>query len=155
MQTLAEQLRDECERWQSVSRAACLVRTFVLRNGREYTGQRLPSGFRRRRAKLCFMHSARLALEDARLTYVEGYARVRGTSFAFEHAWVSGADGRVIDVTLKNPEHVEYVGVPFDQATLGAQLSASGVYGLFDHGRGINVELLFSRDPELPALFPG
>jgi len=124
-----------------------LTETFVLRNGKPgVVGKRVGC---RGTPKQCFSNAARWALRSGRGTYTEGYAMRHGWPIAIAHAWVT-LDGKVMDNTLDAAEF-DYMGVEIETKVLTQQLAKNKVYGLFDDGRGINVNLLFALDPGLKA----
>jgi hypothetical protein len=85
-----------------------------LTRGRFYQAQPLPKGYRRGRPKQCYGNSANLALMEDNLTYCEGFVLMplgdRATHI--EHGWCVTAEGKVIDVTLKEAG-LSYFGVPY------------------------------------------
>jgi hypothetical protein len=72
----------------------------------------------RHRLGECFANAQRLATENDRLTYREGYA-VAGTGLAVLHAWVVLDSTVVVDVTWRGPRGHRIVGaVPTATRTL-------------------------------------
>lgn len=113
--------------------------TILLKHGRPYFMG--PDTFKGRRAapKMCFMNAYHLALDDPKLTYVEGYAHV---GLFIEHAWCVDLEGQVIEPTLKSPEKATttvypygYYGVPFNLNYVTETIFKSGVYGIFAYNR--------------------
>jgi hypothetical protein len=102
---------------------------FVLNHGQPYYADDLSYRGRRGTAKECYANAARAARKNPRLTYVEGYAGVRGFSTA--HAWTTDGDNHVIDRTirLKDAESVTYFGVSFTSAYLASVIRKTDEYG--------------------------
>ena len=108
------------------------VAEFLLKEGREWGYQPLPTGWERGEPRQCFRNAAVLALENDELTYVEGYAT---SLIPTSHAWVVNRDGVVHDPTwanleLEDAEHRAYFGVPFDTAFLARHTVKQMYYGL-------------------------
>lgn len=100
----------------------------ILKHGRFFTPQKKPDWLPWEPTKMCFMNASRLALGDAELTYVEGFAD--SGLFPTEHAWAVDRQGRVLDNTWREPG-VVYLGVPFTTWFLRQSLVANGYYGIF------------------------
>jgi hypothetical protein len=150
MNDLREYLEQTAASWARLQHPAMMER-FVLRNGQEFRGRKRPKGYRKGTAKQCFANAARLgALDHKTLRYVEGYAVADNLPIAFHHAWAIDADDQVIDVTLKNPENYQYMGVVVSFDEVWHEVSRQGFFGLFDGGyTGINIEWMLKRDPGL------
>jgi hypothetical protein len=97
--------------------------------------------------KQCFKNSTTGMWDGWELEYYEGYAFHTEIQFAFMHAW-NVKDGKVIDLTLKNPEEYEYYGVKFTPEQIWKEQLKHGVYGMLDIGP-INVDLIRSIDEGL------
>lgn len=109
---------------------------FLIEHGTMFTGHRLPKKYWRGPAGQCFQNAALLALDDADLTYVEGYGAIESLgSIPMHHAWCVTKRGKVIDPTWKS-ERCEYFGVPVPEPLLRAELLRTKHYGLlFVKGR--------------------
>lgn len=85
-----------------------------LKRGRFNEPQRLPKGFRRGEAHQCYGNSFDLAAKTKGLTYCEGYVLISLGSGAaeIEHAWCVTAEGKVIDITLRQAG-LSYFGIPY------------------------------------------
>ena len=102
---------------------------FIITHGRPYgTDDKTFSG-RRGKKHCCYMNAGRIAMADATLTYVEGYATVCGVPI--EHAWTVTETGVVRDPTVKAGSVEEYFGVPFKTDYLRRTIVKTGVWGLF------------------------
>lgn len=138
-------LRSEIKAWAHVGHPA-LMQRFVAKHGKEFAGSSFAG--RRGTPKQCFRNAAHRAFSRScrNPRYFEGYAICRNIGFAFHHAWNVEA-GKVVDVTLRNPEDYDYMGVEFSRRELAEQQLQSGVYGVLDTGRGVNIDLM--RDVDL------
>lgn len=88
----------------------------VLRHGRAwapYSERQFPRG----EPGQCFANAQRLVINNAELTYVEGYAM---SVIPLHHAWCVDAEGRVMDVTWDRREGAEYFGAPISTHYLRA-----------------------------------
>jgi len=104
--------------------------TFTLKMGRTWAAQPLPAWVARGPQRQCYLNAGTLALENADLTYVEGYAQpLRG--LPVHHAWCVDAEGRVIDNTFTDPEAAQYFGVPLTTKTLRELVEVTRQWGLF------------------------
>lgn len=115
---------------------------YVLENESEENparpGRPLPAEYERGEIKLCFMNAARLAWEDADLTYCEGYATTG--LLPVHHAWCIDLDGLVVDPTwqydhdgyARDPTTWAYIGVSFPADTLNRALVETETWGVLD-----------------------
>ena len=96
--------------------------------------------------KLCFMNAYNLAIEDDRLTYVEGFAL---NIIPIHHAWNIDREGRLVENTWKTPG-VEYFGVPFKTIYVAEAINETGRYSLMfnPHFRRILNDQLSDMLPE-------
>lgn len=134
--------------WATVC-APAIGERFVLRNGKEFVGRKKPKRFKQGQPKNCFQNTTHLVTDDIGLRYVEGYVTRDDLPIPILHAWAIDAKNRVIDITLKEPEKYHYMGVVVTRKELYKELHRNKVYGLFDHGLGMNVDWMFRRDPGL------
>jgi hypothetical protein len=151
MNDLHKILTNQAEQWAMLG-APALCERFIARNGQCFEGRKLPKGFRRGTPKACFQNATLLADRHTGLRYVEGYAMNPDLPFPFLHAWCINVAGQVVDVTLKEPEKYQYVGIILTRKELWDALKASGIYGVLDTGRGLNHEWMFARDLELEPI---
>jgi hypothetical protein len=90
---------------------------FLLRNGKDYAGQDLPSNYKYRTPKMCFYNAERMALDRRfqrnTLRYCEGFARSKEIPLLIHHAWLINEFGEVIDPTLRKGSDYDYFGVWF------------------------------------------
>lgn len=100
---------------------------FLLTHGRAWTAQPLPANIPRGRSRACYENAGTLALQDSRLTYVEGVAF---NLIPTGHAWVVGPDGLVIDPTWEEPENREYFGLALRTEYLIEVVHRNGVWGV-------------------------
>lgn len=147
--TIRERLQQDVLAWEPLSMPATLQR-FVLKHGQAFFGVKRPRGKRRRTAKQCFRNAALLTMERPSLyTYYEGYAMDNNIEFPFLHAWnVNIETNEVVDLTLRNPENYQYLGIEFSEEIVARELVKNQVYGLLDIGI-LNVPLLREIDDEL------
>lgn len=87
---------------------------FVLQHGHA-CGERVTEGYARGEPQQCFYNSQRLAIDDERLTYFEGFAT---GIIPIHHAWCCDEQGRVIDTTWDDTLGRAYIGVPFSAGYL-------------------------------------
>jgi len=85
-----------------------------LELGRFFRPQPLPQGFRRGKQNQCYGNAFDLAVRTASLTYCEGFVLFSLGSRAaeVEHGWCVAADGRVVEVTLRQIG-LSYFGIPY------------------------------------------
>jgi hypothetical protein len=84
---------------------------FVLREGRFFEPQPLPSGVRRRPIQQCFRNALRTTMNTG-LSYVEGYALLIDSTSPLLHAWNASSDGFAVDTTWEPVGRI-YLGVSF------------------------------------------
>lgn len=158
MTKIRQQLENEVELWGQMHIVA-LAQRFVLRNGRECIAQRKPAGIRHGMPKQCFKNSTHLLLSrravDGDWRYTEGYAATHHIGLLVHHAWLTDAEGRVIDPTWPDSETAQYFGVLFDRPTVLMETVERRVYGLLDTGRGYNRDLMYRLDPALESIITG
>lgn len=98
----------------------------ILIHGQPFTGQKLPSRYRRRPMKACYYNAWELVRSSKTLRYVEGKCASARLPFPFDHAWAIDSRDRVIDPTLRDnasngqaiPDTYEYFGVIFSRDQL-------------------------------------
>lgn len=144
-------VQDQAEGWALIG-APALMERFVLRNGQVCKGGKLPTGYRRGRAKQCFMNSIKLVTRKPGLRYVEGYTMGDEIPFLIHHGWALDADDRVIDVTLPEPDRYQYIGIVMTRERMLDEVSRLDVYGVLDTGCGLNADFMFRHDPPLEAI---
>ena len=85
-----------------------------LEFGRFFRPQPLPRGFRRGKQNQCYGNAFDLAVRTAGLTYCEGFVlfSLGNRAAEVEHAWCVAADGRVIELTLRQVG-LAYFGIPY------------------------------------------
>lgn len=150
---LRQMLEQHVEAWGQLAALAPrgmagpgMLESFILKNatvaGRGHYG-RLPSGVLRGKAKECFQNAATQADEIGIYTYCEGFAvSTASAPLPFLHAWLVDKQDSIIDPTLKDPSHYEYLGIRVPHELLWAELGRTGVYGLLDPGTGLNKEFM-------------
>lgn len=107
-------------------------RYWLVHHGREFVGQHLPDEFEQMAPQMCFMNSFKLAENDDRLHYVEGYALRDHVPLPIHHAWCVDDDDKVIDATWDDvgPRDT-YLGLIFpDFDAIEEIVDTSGTYGL-------------------------
>lgn len=87
---------------------------YYLEHGRFFRPHPLPRGFRRGKQNQCYGNAFDLAVLTAGLTYCEGFVLFSLGSRAaeVEHGWCVAADGRVIELTLRQVG-LSYFGIPY------------------------------------------
>ena len=86
-----------------------------LERGQFFEAQLLPKGFRRGKAKQCYNNSFDLTVRKEGLSYCEGFVVIpltKGKWVEIENGWCVMKDGKVIDVTFREPG-LAYFGVPY------------------------------------------
>ena len=109
-----------------------LPNDFLLKYGRDYPVG--PDTYKGPRGEqhACFMNATHLAVNDRRLTYVEGYVAICGVPI--EHAWCIDADGVVVDPTIVDTGQVNgYYGAPLLTEYVKKACKTNGVYGVLDY----------------------
>ncbi|KVP65607.1 hypothetical protein [Burkholderia ubonensis] len=101
----------------------------ILKLGRDWQAQALPSGVPLGPKRRCYENAGTLALERPELTYVEGYACPPGL-IPVHHAWCVDAQGRVIDNTLADPGNAQYFGVPISRDQLQTSVEETRHWGI-------------------------
>ena len=81
--------------------APVLLHEFVLKYGKVYTGQTLPSRYRLRTMKQCFRNAKAITERSKALTYCEGFIASKDLPLILHHAWTVNRKGEVIDPTLR------------------------------------------------------
>lgn len=81
--------------------APVFMHEFVLKYGKVYTGQTLPSKYRLRTMKQCFRNAKAITERSKALTYCEGFVICEDLPLALHHAWAVNRKGEVIDPTLR------------------------------------------------------
>ena len=156
MNDLYQMLMATTEQWAMLE-APALPERFILRNGRCFTGRKLPAGFKKGKIKQCFQNSTLLLDTRAgrRLRYVEGFFMRSDLCFPIMHAWCIDEDDQVVDVTLDRPEECQYVGFVMSRNELWDEITKTECYGVLDTGFGLNHKFMFARDPELEEIVRG
>ena len=138
-ETIVEQLRDSARKLRDLQPSGAdgarheSTYDFVLLHGRPYTGQPLPSRFRKGGFKLCFANSARMAERHRDLTYVEGFANAPMLhEHIVHHAWCVDNNGLVYDRTWAFDPEREYFGVPFKLSLVRQLIRLSGEYSVLN-----------------------
>lgn len=146
-------LEEQVQRYDSIGHPATMER-FVLRNGREGISRPRPKGVRKGQDKQCFSNSANWVLgkKGKGWTYTEGYALRPSLGLLIHHAWVTNAEGHVLDLTWRDPEQCLYFGVPFTEEELRQELVKNEVYGLLVPFDMYNTDLMFRKDPGLQEM---
>ena len=102
---------------------------FIQENGAPFTVNEKTFAGKRGPMKMCFMNSAKAAMDNPELTYVEGYITMMGVPL--EHAWTVDASGQVFDPTIRATDKIGgYFGVPFNTKYLMKTVLENGYYGL-------------------------
>lgn len=119
---------------------------FILKHAQRYYFDNMTYKGRRGQKHACFMNASKLALDDAELTYVEGYVELLG--IAIEHAWVVTSTRRVIDPTLAYGQVGGYYGIPFTREYVQTCLLENEVWGLLgDYSIKSKQRLLLGTEP--------
>jgi hypothetical protein len=96
-------------------------------------------------AKGCFMNATKAAeffwMLGIDAVYYEGYVMSNCVPTTIHHAWIV-IDGVAYDSTLKNASTFSYCGVPVAKEILYENMMTTGMYGMFDAGRGIDRQAL-------------
>lgn len=104
--------------------------SYVLANGREFTGRPLPRGIKRGTPKQCFKNATDLVLMHPTWHYVEGYVWSVTCPIGIEHAWAIDEQGEVVDNTLRATEQSNYFGVVYDRDTYLRYVARTSYYGV-------------------------
>jgi hypothetical protein len=155
LDTLLRQLRFYAEHRQQGPEA------FILKYGREWAATPRPRGVHKQRAKQCYANSQKHLLatawrsDAAVLTYVEGWAIHALTGgFAMLHGWLVDRDGRVLDLTWKQPQGSIYFGVPFRDEYVRRQVRDRMLWGSLIDCPATRWALLAGEVPLEEALEP-
>ena len=116
---------------------------FVMDHGRYWTPQARPAEFAKGEDRQCFANSQHEAVmakwRKEKLWYCEGYALSGeldklGAGFPIHHGWLVDDEGRVIDVTWRQPGTSTYFGVPFKTAYVTKMANTYKMWNsLIDH----------------------
>ncbi len=147
-ESLPVTLHRQNEAWRMLG-CPNLLGELIERAGTFYPGAKRPKGMRKGRAKGCFENAGKLVMNSVDWKYVEGYAISERLGILIHHAWCLDENGIVVDSTWKDPQHCQYMGIPFSDAQLCQQLVKNGVWGVFDIGYGFNVKLMREICPEI------
>jgi hypothetical protein len=144
---------------------------FLLRHGRFWTPAPLPPEVPRGLPGNCYADAVMRALYDESVTYVEGigwrgdetWIDSDGVELAAAwtdadgvehqvwspHAWTVDWAGVVTDATWDEPQRCSYFGVPVPLPVALHRLAQPGRFGVFDHARRIDPELIGAITEEL------
>lgn len=132
--------------WRTLVTQSCMgdrLAKWCLDFGRSWSADRIrPYKGRKGRAQECFANAGNLALENSELVYVEGYACTTTIPLPLHHAWLTDADGAVIDTTWSHG--VSYCGVPVRTSALQDILEENGRWGVF----GMSTPAWVTEDPQ-------
>jgi len=148
-ETAAQLLRFRQDAGQNGLRYGSLEE-FVLKYGKLYKTQRLPSTFRRGQFKLCFSNSMTMAERNAdKLIYVEGfaYAPVITPPHPVLHAWCVDQTGTVYDRTWGFDGSREYFGIPFKLSFVRKMHRLTNTYGVLE--QGVPGWTVYDLEPEI------
>lgn len=106
------------------------IESFLLKEGRIFKPQPLPSKYRKMPKKNCFGNAFNLVMDNSDLIYVEGYADCK-IGIPVQHAWAVDQEGNVIDPTWD--DGLEYFGVPFDRKYIISVILDNNYYGVIDN----------------------
>ena len=135
-------LKEFAENYLAVTQ--CKLYEFILKHAsEERSGQASPHWVRKGKPKQCFRNATNLVVMSHDLKYCEGLACSGKSGIPVHHAWAAHFEtGEIIDPTWDDPESCTYLGVPFSKDELLEEICQSGVYGLLDTGRGLNMPLM-------------
>lgn len=144
---LQETLQRLVDGYQTVGMPA-LIERLILKHGTLFEGKKwVPiRGVRRMAPKQCF-RNATYGVWDHGFEYWEGYAMGRDIQFPFLHAW-NVHEGRVIDLTLREPEKYVYMGMQFTDKQIVREQMKHEVFGMLDIGI-VNIDFLRELDNNL------
>lgn len=146
---MIEQLLRQYEEMAKQMPVVGILERFVLKNGKGFTGSKLPEGVERGTPKECFANAFNLALTNSDYQYVEGFAGHRNLPLPIHHAWVIDGDGNVIDNTWEGPETATYWGIPLDfDFVYETVVEKHGYYGLFANEIMLNLDVLEEIDAD-------
>src|SRR5262245_42769752 len=125
---------------------------FVLRNGQEFSGRKLPARYKRGLPKACYQNARALVLRSrGRLRYCEGFISFKW-SILIHHAWAIDDADRVVDPTLANPVETDYFGIVFGPELLHTQWPKGGSM-LLNAVECWDVPFMCEFDPEFQAIW--
>jgi len=107
-----------------------LLKKFILRYGRLYSGRERPAGLRKRKAKHCFRIAEELSSKYD-WEYAEGVYCPQPRLGWHEHAWCLDKGGAVVDAVCSSPKQAFYLGVVVPRAILSRSLLRTKMFGLF------------------------
>lgn len=79
----------------------------------------------------CYANAGRMAMDNRRLRYVEGYAVPATVAFPMMHAWLIDDDDKIIDPTWDNAR--AYFGVVIPRDIYSELLMRTGYWGVLDN----------------------
>ena len=124
-----------------------IIERFVQENGMTFDKIEPWSG-KHLTPNQCFNNALAVACTKPDCRYVEGFVMREDVAYIIHHAWVV-VDGKVLEPTVKDPENLQYFGVPFDANTAWKETVANGYYGLFDNPETmINIRFMVETDPD-------
>lgn len=92
------------------------IEQYALQHGQHFPAPNAPCGFPKLPWLKCFPNAKLLAIRRG-LTYVEGFALLKGCKFPELHAWNLDESGRVIDATWQD-QGLDYFGIPMELSLL-------------------------------------
>lgn len=107
---------------------------------------------KRKTAKQCFANSqAELMDNPDKFTYVEGIAIQPSIGLPIHHGWLVDKEGKVLDLTWKEPESAIYLGVPFDYKFVLDNMIKSKSYSSLFIGNNFKPTILGKKPEEYIA----
>jgi DNA topoisomerase I len=138
---LVAQVQDQAQFKGAVSPAG-----FMLAHGQPYYADAKSFAGARGTPHQCYKNAYEAAVDNPKLTYVEGHVSVQGVPL--EHAWTVDEHGNVRDPTIRPTKGLGYFGIPFKTDYLMKATLSNRVYGLMGYQSKSYPQLLKS-DPSV------
>jgi hypothetical protein len=150
---IQELVQEERNQWKDMGAGSWVLHEFLLRHGRTFKSQPLPSRFKFRPQRACYWNAQEVVQNSrGRLRYAEGYVWSPELTLLILHGWAVDDSDHVIDPTLRSDVHVsssgksQYFGIAFSPETY-KMMRPRGGGSLLDGECGYRTSWWIKMDP--------
>lgn len=111
--TMRAAAREPASEVDEVARNMARIYDLLLKYGRFFEPSPRPKKYKVGERNQCYGNSLDLVIAHDELSYCEGYVVIDRIPIPMEHGWCMTEQGKVVDVTLKQPG-LAYIGVVFN-----------------------------------------